>query len=131
VYNSIGRRILIMDDEEAILEVLMQMFQMKGFEVAAASDGNEAIRIYQDAWKAGRGFDVVIMDLTVPGGLGGKETIKILSQFDPGVKAIVSSGYFDDPVMSDYAKYGFKGVLPKPYVFKALYALVNRIMEEK
>lgn len=131
VYNSSGRRILIMDDEEAIREVLMQMFQMKGFDVAAASDGTEAIRIYRDAWNAGQRFDIVIMDLTIPGGLGGKETIKILSQFDPGVKAIVSSGYFDDPVMSDYENFGFKGVLPKPYVFKALYALVNRIMEEK
>ena len=131
VNPTIGRRILIMDDEEAILEVLSQLFQMKGFDVVIAQDGDEAIRFYQDAWNAGQRFDAVIMDLTIPGGLGGKETIKFLRQFDPGVKAIVSSGYFDDPVMSDYAKYGFKGVLPKPYVFSVLYAMVNQIIEEK
>jgi CheY-like chemotaxis protein len=129
--QTISRRILIVDDEEAILEVLSQMFRTKGFEVVTATDGNDAIRLYRDALNSGERFDAVVMDLTIPGGLGGKETIKILRQVDPDVKAIVSSGYFDDPVMAEYAKYGFKGVLPKPYLFPDLYAMVRRIIEGK
>ncbi|MBP1928886.1 PAS domain S-box-containing protein [Methanolinea mesophila] len=124
-------RILVMDDEEAILILLSEMLQTKGFEVVTAEDGKEAIDHYKRAMNEGRPFDVVIMDLTVPGGMGGKETIQVLRELDPGIRAIVSSGYFTDPVMADYEKFGFSGVIPKPFPFADLYSLITRLMGEK
>jgi signal transduction histidine kinase/sensor domain CHASE-containing protein/CheY-like chemotaxis protein len=124
-------RILVMDDEEAIRVLLSEMLQTKGFEVVGAADGKEAIKYYKNAMNEGRSFDVVIMDLTVPGGMGGKETIEILREIDPGIKAIVASGYFTDPVMADYATFGFSGVVPKPFPFADLYSMIIRLMEEK
>jgi CheY-like chemotaxis protein len=113
-------KILAMDDEEMIRGLLQQILPRMGYTVEVASDGHEAIELYRQAMDAGEPFDAVILDLTVPGAMGGKETIDRLRQMDATVKAIVSSGYSNDPIMSDYQKYGFSSVVAKPFSLQAL-----------
>jgi PAS domain S-box-containing protein len=108
-------KILVMDDEEMIWDVAAQMLTHLGYETAYAMDGNEAIKAYKQARANGIPFDAVILDLTIKGGLGGKDTIAKLLEIDPNVKAFVSSGYSDDPVVTGYKAYGFIGVIVKPY----------------
>jgi CheY-like chemotaxis protein len=121
-------KILLMDDEHSVRTTVCKMLQHLGYEVEIASNGDEAIAFYQKALKSVRPFHAVIMDLTIRGGMGGQETIHNLLKIDPYVKAIVSSGYFNDPIMSDYRKYGFCGVIPKPYEIEDLSALLRRII---
>ena len=110
-----GGRVLFMDDEEVIRRMAALMLQRLGFEVECATDGVDAVEKFRAA-RAGRNpFALVIMDLTVPGGMGGRDTITQLRAIDPQVKAIVSSGYSSDPVLSDYRTHGFCGVVVKPY----------------
>lgn len=123
-------RILFMDDEEIIRSATGEMLQRIGYEVAYAEGGNEAIQLYFDAKDAGHPFDVLIMDLTVPGGVGGKEALRRILAVDPGAKAIVSSGYSNDPVMADFAHHGFRGVLEKPYKIEDLSEVLNQAMKE-
>lgn len=85
-----------------------------GYEVESARDGAEALELYRQAQGLGKPFDAVIMDLTIPGGMGGKEAIRELLKIDPGVRAIVSSGYSTDPVMAKFGEYGFRRVVAKP-----------------
>ncbi|MFC1986654.1 ATP-binding protein, partial [Chloroflexota bacterium] len=113
-------RILVMDDEETIREFLYAELTEVGYEVQLTNDGVEAIEQYSEAKKTGKSFDAVILDLTVPGGMGGKEAIKKLLEIDPKVKAIVSSGYATDPIMAEYKKYGFKAMVTKPYSIEQL-----------
>jgi CheY-like chemotaxis protein len=125
-------RILVMDDDESIRNVTEKILIELGYDVGCASDGAETIAVYQDAAKSGHPFDAVIMDLTIPGGMGGKETIERLLKIDPKVAAIVSSGYSNDPIMSDFEKYGFRGVATKPYSIEKLsWVLHDVLMEAK
>ncbi|MBS3757724.1 MAG: PAS domain S-box protein [Desulfobacterales bacterium] len=119
IYTGRGR-ILVMDDEDFIRDISIHMISEMGFEVETAKDGEEAISLYRQAMEAGRPFDAVIMDLTIPGGMGGKEAIKELTAIDKNVKAIVSSGYSNDPVMADFQLYGFKGAIKKPYMMQEM-----------
>ena len=112
--------ILVMDDEEMILDISTQMLKSLGYSVATAIDGKQAIEKYIDANKCGRPFDVVIMDLTIPGGKGGKDVMKQLLDINPHVKGIVSSGYSTDQAMSNYTEYGFKARLVKPFRMEVL-----------
>jgi len=112
--------VLVMDDEEYILDVTTEMIKALGYDVGAAHDGQEALEEYRRALESGRGYDLVIMDLTNPRGMGGKEAIGLLLELDPRARAIVSSGYSNDPVMAEYRRHGFIGVLPKPYKLEEL-----------
>ncbi len=123
-------RVLIMDDEEMIREAVCQMLNEMGYEVEAARDGVEVIELYRRAKESNRPFQVVILDLTIPGGMGGKETMKRLTDLDPGIKVIVSSGYSNDPVMSEYQHYGFRGVITKPYQIEELNKTLQDIIME-
>ena len=108
-------RILVMDDQEIIREMLSKMLPISGYQVELTGDGAEAIKKYADAKRAGKPFDAVIMDLTVPGGMGGREAIKKLLEVDPAAKVIVSSGYSTDPIISEYREHGFSAIINKPY----------------
>jgi len=121
------RRVLVMDDELSIRKLSVLLLQRIGCTATTAADGAEAIDLYEQARKNGEPFDAVIMDLTVPNGMGGKETIPQLKAIDPEVLAIVSSGYSNDPVMANYRDYGFAGVVPKPYSTEDLAAALDEI----
>jgi CheY-like chemotaxis protein len=121
-------RMLVMDDDEAIRDVAGAMLRKLGYETASARDGAEAIDLYEKARKSGEPFDAVIMDLTIPGGMGGREAIRKLLEIAPDARAIVSSGYSNDPIMADYAAYGFAGVVGKPYKLKELSETVSRVV---
>jgi PAS domain S-box-containing protein len=114
-------RILVMDDEQGVREVAGRMLTHIGYEdVEYAADGAAAIKLYKSAMESGQPFSAAILDLTIPGGYGGEWTIKKLLKIDPAVKAIISSGYIDDPVMADYSDYGFSGMIAKPYTIEEL-----------
>jgi PAS domain S-box-containing protein len=123
-------RILIMDDEQDILILVREMLELMGYEVETAKDGAEALQRYMASKRDGTPFSAVIMDLTVPEGMGGKEAICRLKELDPDVKAIVSSGYSLDPVMANFREYGFSGVIPKPYVMEDLGRVVEEVLRK-
>jgi len=124
-------RVLVMDDDETIRTVVKDLLMLLGYGVTEAGDGTECIERYKEAMDAGTSYSAVIMDLTVPGGMGGKVAIEKLLEIDPGVKAIVSSGYSTDPIMSDYKKYGFKGIVAKPYNAVELSRALQKLLVEE
>lgn len=124
-------KVLVMDDDELVRTVLGRMLLQCGYDSDMAENGEEAIRLYKEALKAGKPYSAVIIDLAVKGGLGGKETIEELLKIDPSVKAIVSSGYSDDPILSDYKKYGFLGALAKPFEASDLGVVLSRVITGK
>ncbi|MFX1519406.1 MAG: PAS domain S-box protein [Promethearchaeota archaeon] len=124
-------KILVMDDEESIREALNEILNYLEYEVAFATNGDEAIDLYTESKNKDQPFDAVILDLTIPGGMGGKETIQKLLEIDPEVKAIVSSGYSTDPIMADFKSYGFSGVVAKPYKIEELNEALAKVTKEK
>ena len=120
-----------MDDEKSIRKVTGRMLRSLGNEVEIAFDGEEAIELYKKAMKSDEPFDVVIMDLTIPGGMGGKEAIKKLLKINPDAKAIVSSGYSNDPLISYYQEHGFSGYIPKPYRLEELKKVLNEVLRKR
>ncbi len=121
-------KIMVMDDEEMIRDLSKSILQRSGYEVVQAKDGAEVLEIYKKSIEDSTPINLVIMDLTIPGGMGGRETIKKLLEIDPQVTAIVSSGYSNDPVMANYRQYGFKGCLIKPYLKDNLLEVVARLI---
>jgi len=126
--NTIKGKILIMDDEESVRQVSVEMLKHMEYEVESVKDGAEAVEVYSSALESGKPFDVIIMDLTIPGGMGGKEAIKKLLEIDPGIRAIVSSGYPGDPVMSNFRDYGFSGIVEKPFRIGELSEQIRKVM---
>jgi PAS domain S-box-containing protein len=121
-------KILIMDDEYMVRDTLEHMLVELKYEVASAGDGSEAVRLYEEAKETGSPFHLVIMDLTVPGRMGGREAIGRLLEIDPTAKAVVSSGYSDNSIMSEYGKYGFSGVVLKPYRAAELSRIIDAVI---
>ena len=117
-----------MDDEELIRETCESVLEFLGYATVLTANGDEAIQRYQQASLAGAPFDVVILDLTIVGGMGGKETIQHLLEIDPAVKAIVSSGYSHDSVMANFKDYGFCGVLAKPYTIEEMKVTLAQLL---
>ena len=124
-----GGRVLIMDDDEIVIDIVSRMVEKMGMSAVLATDGEEAVHMYRKAMDVGDPFDVVILDLTIPGGMGGNEAIQRLRKIDPQVKAIVSSGYSIDQVMSQPEKYGFRAAVQKPYLMQDLNRAIKIALE--
>ena len=124
-------KLLLMDDEDIVLDAAGEVLTYLGYAVVTAKEGREALNLYEEALKRGEPFQAVIMDLTIPGGLGGKEAVQELLRSDPHAKVIVSSGYSTDPVMADYRSYGFCGVVTKPYSIEELGKTLHRVLKEE
>lgn len=121
-------RILVLEDDPLVRSLIVRNLTSNGFEVTESAEGSETVRLYQESVNQGRTFDLVILDLSIPNGMGGVRTIEKLRVIDPEVFAIVSSGYSDDPVMANPASYGFAAVLPKPYEPADMLRLVRNIL---
>ncbi|MBN1479760.1 PAS domain S-box protein [candidate division KSB1 bacterium] len=121
--------VMIMDDEELVLEVAEEMLRQLGFRVQRSKNGEELLEIYEQAVQSKTKPDFVLMDLTVSAGMGGVEAMRKLLKLDPEVKAIVSSGYSNDEIMSNYPKYGFAGVVAKPYTLDDIERVIARVLK--
>jgi PAS domain S-box-containing protein len=121
-------RVLVMDDDKMVGDVVKRQLRHLGYQAEVAYDGSEAIDLYKNARENGQPFDVVLMDLTIPGGMGGAEATKRLLEIDPTLKAIVSSGYSNDPIMADFKPYGFKDCIVKPYKLQELGKTLKRVL---
>ncbi|MCU0692846.1 MAG: PAS domain S-box protein [Polyangiaceae bacterium] len=124
-------RVLLMDDEEMVRQVGGKMLELLGYDVVRAREGGEAIRLYERAQALGAPFDAVVLDLTVPGGMGGKDTAARLRGLDSDARLIASSGYSSDPVMANHAAYGFDGVLAKPYLPDEIQKVLLRVSRHR
>jgi PAS domain S-box-containing protein len=123
-------RVLVVDDEEMVRDVASAMLTHLGYRPSTVADGAAAVELYSREAEAGRPFDAVIMDLTIPGGMGGQEAVRWLLSMDPDVRCIVSSGYSDDPVMADHRAWGFRGVMRKPYRVEDLARALQAVLVE-
>lgn len=124
-------RVLVIDDEEDIRDTTVMMLKHIGYNAASAEDGAEGIEIYKKSKESGEPFDAVLVDLTIPGGMGGKEAILRLKEFDPDVKAIVTSGYSHDTVIANFKEHGFRAVVSKPYGITELSDALNKVISGK
>lgn len=124
-------RILVMDDEELIQEVSREILEAAGYSVECCADGGEALEHFHDAREKNTPFDAVVMDLTIPGGMGGKETAELIRALDSNAVLIVSSGYSSDPVIANYQRYGFSGAVIKPFSFQSLAGEVRRLIGKR
>ena len=122
------KRILFMDDEEMLRSGVSRMLEIMGYDVVAAADGNEALRLYIEASENDLRFDAVILDLSVNRGMGGREAAEKLVEYDPDVIALVSSGFVGDTVLQNYREFGFRGVIPKPYTSDELRDGLSRVL---
>jgi CheY-like chemotaxis protein len=117
-----------MDDEEFIREIIGEILQHLGYDVECSRDGQEAVERFRAAREGGTPFDAVILDLTVPGGMGGKEAAARILEIDPSALLVVSSGYSHDPVVANFRQYGFSGVVSKPFDVDGLGRELERLM---
>ena len=124
-------RILILEDEKPIRVLLEKFLRKKNFYVESAADGEKILNLYQDALDRGQEFDILILDLTIKGGMGGDETFKKLLELNPNVKAIVASGYSTKKILSDYKQFGFAGMLSKPFMMSDLLEEIEKLLENK
>lgn len=125
VKPSPKRRILLMDDEQMILDIVSRMLGHLGYEVTTCTDGSQAIAAYAKAKSHSEPFDVVMMDLVIPNGVGGQDAVHTIKKIDPGAKVIASSGHLEHPVMQDHKAFGFNAVLEKPYKLEKLQQVIE------
>jgi CheY-like chemotaxis protein len=123
-------KVLFMDDEQIILDMTREVLKFLNYDVMFAREGREAIDLYKKEMAAGVPFDVVILDLSVQSGLGGKETLAELRKIDPGVKSVISSGFIDDPVVRDFSGHGFDRRLTKPYKIPELKDILEQLVQK-
>ncbi|MEQ1861050.1 MAG: PAS domain S-box protein [Chthoniobacteraceae bacterium] len=123
-------RVLVLDDEEAICALVQCALEPLGYEVVVALDANTAIQLYEAAFNSGERFDLVVSDLTIPGGMGGQAAVRRIHEIDPTARAIVSSGYAMDPVMSSFREHGFLAMIAKPYEIEALARVVAEVLAQ-
>jgi CheY-like chemotaxis protein len=123
-------KVLLMDDEQIIVDVTLEVLRFLDYEVMFAREGAAALELYKQEKESGAPFDLVILDLSVPEGLGGKDAIALLKAYDPGVNAVVSSGYTGDPVVVEYERYGFSGVLSKPYKISDMREMLEKMIKK-
>jgi CheY-like chemotaxis protein len=124
-------KVLLMDDEQVILEVTNEVLRFLGYEVMFARDGAAAITLYTQEKTKGAPFDLIILDLSVPEGMGGKETFEKLHALDPSAKIVISSGFTNDPMLTDYKSFGLSGVLAKPYRITEIKTLLEKMIPKK
>lgn len=124
-------RVLILDDEEMVLNIGKELLKHLGYDVTAAKSGEEAIGLYRQAMELKSPFNAVILDLAIPNGLGGREVLRELVHMDPQVKAIISSGYLNDPIVARFGEYGFLDVLTKPYDARELDEKLKKVIKNK
>jgi len=118
-----------MDDMDSIRDVLGTMLSELGYEVETSREGAEMLELYKKAMHRNSPFDAVILDLTIPGGMGGKDALACLLSFDPNARAIVSSGYSNDPILCDYRKYGFLDAIGKPFTVGDVSRAVSNVLQ--
>ena len=130
--GSISKKLvfLVMDDEKMVCDLLEAMLNRMGHDVILAEDGEQAITAYKKALANNRAVDLTIMDLTIPGGMGGKKAVLKILAINPDAKVIVSSGYSNDPIMADYKKYGFCSAIVKPYQLQEISRVINQVIAE-
>lgn len=131
IVETAAPRILVLEDDPLVRSLITRNLSTQGFEVVESAEGSETVKLYQEAMGEGRTFDLVILDLSIPNGMGGVRTMEKLRGMDPDVVAIVSSGYSDDPVMAKPAAYGFTAVLPKPYEPGDMLRLVRNVLSAR
>lgn len=124
-------RILVMDDEDYIRAMTSEMLEILGYESVVCANGHQACELYEQALRSGRPFSAVIMDLTIPGGMGGVEAIARLRQLDPAVRGIVASGYSNDPIVASHGDFGFIAAMPKPYTMKKLAEVLQEVIARR
>jgi len=129
--SSVQAKILLMDDDEMVRNVAENMLKAMGHKVILSLDGAEAVNLYKEAMDSGFPINVAIMDLTIPGGMGGKEAVQKIHKINPEAKVIVSSGYSNDPVMANYKDYGFCATILKPFTIQNLAKVVGKVLERK
>jgi len=128
--DSVVQRILVMDDDSELQEVMVEILSLLGHSVVVTSEGQEALDVYKESLNNEQNFDLVILDLTIPGGMGGLETFEKLKELNPAVKVIVSSGYSTDPIMANFAEYGFVGVIPKPFTIAGVKDCIDLLVSK-
>lgn len=130
-YPNLPYSILLMDDEMSILDSFGKLLEIEGFVVHTACNGEQAIALYHEMVSLRRKIDVAVIDLTIPDGMGGIETIARIKEIDPHVRAIATTGCYQDGFLHEYKKYGFMGFLPKPYVFTELLGVIYGVIGKK
>jgi len=123
-------KVLLMDDEQVILDVTREVMRFLGYDVMFARNGAAAVELYQHEKTARHPFDLVILDLSVPEGMGGKEAFEHIHALDPQAKVVMSSGYTDDPMMTGYASFGLAGILAKPYRVTDIKTLLETMIKK-
>jgi len=126
--TQVHGKIMIMDDDEMVQNIAKAMLIRFGYDHQLAADGKEAVALYEKDFSFGSQADLIIMDLTIPGGMGGAEAVKNILAINPAAKVLVSSGYSNDPIMANFKEYGFCGAIVKPYQMKELNASIQEAL---